>query len=324
MTMQFRDLAAQAAADGAIAADELLSLRQAGWADGRLDPEEAESLFLANERLHDADGEWVRFFVDALSSFVVHTVEPRGHVDQAMADELVARIDHDGRVDSFAELELLVRVIEVATSVPDTLKAYALRQIERAVLNGEGPTRAGMLNPRTINETECDLLRRAIFAAGGDRPAAVSRAEAEMLFRLKDATLHEVNAPEWQTLFVQGVANYLLGFGGNEPLSAERAAELERFMAREAAGVGGFLGRMLTSAPDIRGFGSLLGSEDEADYLQSYNDEAALAEVLSIGEKAWLQGRLDADEELDELEKALIAFLDAETGETFVPRPGRS
>ncbi|PKB13962.1 hypothetical protein B0I00_2590 [Novosphingobium kunmingense] len=324
MTMQFRDLASQAAADGAISAEELMALREAGWADGRMDPEEAESLFLANEQVRDADGDWVRFFVDSLSSFVVHTVEPRGYVDQAMADELIARIDRDGRIDSFAELDLLVRVIEIATSVPDSLKSYTLRQIEQAVLNGEGPTRTGTLDPRSINETECDLLRRAIFAAGGDRPAAVSRAEAEMLFRLKDATLHQANAPEWQTLFVQGVANYLLGFGGNEPLSAERAGELERFMAREAAGVGGFLGRMLTSAPDIKGFGSLLGSGDEGDHLGSFNDEAAVAEVLSVDEKAWLQSCLDADEELDGLEKALIVFLDAETGETFVPRPGRN
>ena len=30
---------------------------------------------------------------------------------------------------------------------------------------------------------------------------------------------------------------------------------------------------------------------------------------------------LEADEELDEMEKALIAFIDEETGETFVPRP---
>jgi hypothetical protein len=180
-----------------------------------------------------------------------------------------------------------------------------------------------MLDPKAINETECDLLRRAIFAAGGDRPAAVSRAEAEMLFRIKDAALYEVNAPQWQTLFVQGVANYLLGFGGNEPLTRERAGELDAFMRAEGAGIGGFLGRMLTSKPDFRGFGSLLGSADEAEYLAAHNDEAAVAAVFSADERAWLHDRLEADEELDDLEKALIAFIDAETGESFVPRPAR-
>jgi hypothetical protein len=33
---------------------------------------------------------------------------------------------------------------------------------------------------------------------------------------------------------------------------------------------------------------------------------------------------LDTDEELDEMEKALIAFIDEETGESFVPRPSLS
>ncbi|MFM5886464.1 MAG: hypothetical protein ACKOQ3_14250 [Novosphingobium sp.] len=323
MTMQFRDLAAQAAADGAIDPAEVLALRQAGWADGKIDPEETESLFLANEQLRAPDPEWAALFVEALSNFVVNTVEPHGYVDQTMADELVSRVDRDGKVDTLAELELLVRVLEMSTRTPASLKAYVLRQVENAVLTGEGPTRAGMLDPKAINETECGLLRRTIFSAGGDRPAAVSKAEAELLFRIKDASLYEVNAPEWQALFVQGVANYLLGFGGNEPLSAERAGELDRFMAAEGAGVGGFLGRMLTSKPDIKGFGSLLGSADEADYLAAHNDEAAVAEVFSADEQAWLHDRLEADEELDELEKALIAFIDAETGANFVPRPGR-
>ena len=179
MSMHFRDLTAQAAADGAISAEEILTLRGAGWADGQMDPEEAESLFLANEALRNPGPDWCDFFVEALSEFVVNTVEPHGYVDQLMGDELVSRIDRDGRIGTMTELELLVRVLEKALSVPDSLKAYALRQLEDIVLSGEGPTRAGVLDPKGINEVECRLLRRVIFAAGGDRPAAASRAEAQ-------------------------------------------------------------------------------------------------------------------------------------------------
>lgn len=318
MTMHFRDLAAAAAADGMIAPDELQDLRRAGWADGRMDPDEAESLFVANDLLTEPDRDWCDFFVEALSNFVVHTVQPAGYVDQEMADELIARIDRDGRVDSLAELELLVRVLEISTSVPASLKTYTLQQIEWAVEHGEGPTRHGELAAGGINPTEVALLRRMIFAAGGDRPAAVSKAEAEMLFRLKDASLYEANCPEWQTLFVQGVANYLLGFGGSEPLSAERASELEAFMSQEGAGIGGFLGRMARA--DVEdAFGSLLGGSDDEPL--DWEGEAEAAARLDPAEADWLRDRLDADEELDELEKALIAFIDEETGESFVPRP---
>ena len=317
MTMQFSDLAAKAAADGRIAPEEIHILRELGWADGRMDPDEAEALFVTNDALVEPGREWCDFFVEALSNFIVHTVEPQGYVDQEMADELTFRIDRDGRVDSLAELELLVRVLEIASTVPATLRAYALQQIEAAVEHGEGPTRCGELAGSGINAVEVALLRRMIFAPGSAAATSVSQAEAEVLFRLKDAALYEPNAPEWQEMFVQGVANYLLGFAGPEPLSSERAAELEAFMQAEGAGIGGFLSRMLNS--DVEdAFGSLLGGA-EADHFD-WEAEAEAGAQLTTAEADWLRDRLDADEELDDYEKALIAFIDAETGESFVPR----
>ncbi len=311
MSIHFREIAVDAARDGAISADEVLVLRQAGWADGRMDPEEAESLFETNDRLIDRSASWCDFFVEALSNFVIHTVEPAGYVDQTMADELVARIDRDGRVGSMVELELLVTVLERASSVPTSLKSYALKQVEEAVLNRDGPTRSGRQDPQGINAAECALLRCIVFGAASERPAAVSRAEAEMLFRIKDAALYEVNAPEWEKLFVQGVANYLLGFGGNEPLPAERLIELEAFMTTEGSGIGGFLHRMMTADVE-NGFGSLLTLSPGAEEA----DDDGCAEI-DAEESTWLHDHLDADEELDPMEKALIAFIAEETGEVF-------
>lgn len=315
MSMQFRDIAAHAAADGVIGAEEILALRQAGWANGRIEPEEAESLFMANEHLTAPSREWGQFFVEALSTFVVHTVEPRGYIDQAMADELIDRIDRDGRVESLAELELLVKVLEIAQSAPANLKAYALKQIEAAVLHGDGPTRDGALDAKGINDSECTLLRRMIFAAGGDRPAAVSKAEAELLFRIKDATLYETNAPEFGRLFVQGAANYLLGFETPEPLSIERARELEAFMNSAGSGIGGFLKRMMQSDVDASAgtaFGSLLDISPAADGAEEQ------APALSQTEELWLLDLIDADEEIDDMEKALLAFIAEETGSEMI------
>lgn len=321
MSMEFGNLAAGIAADGVISDGEILELRRLGWADGKMDPEEAEALFTANDACAMPTTQWCDFFVEALRSFIVDTVEPRGYVDDEMADELIARVDADGRLGTMAELELLVRVCETAINVPERLKAYTLKQIEDAVLHGDGPTRHGALDPGGINATECALLRRVIFAAAGDRAAAVSKREAEMLFRVKDQTLFETNAADWQSLFVQGVANFLLGFGGHEPLSHKRAAELETFMSSEGAGIGGFIGRMLTTKPDFGSFGSLLKiGGDEAEYLGDFDDEAQQAVKLAPAEHTWLQDMLEADEDLDDMERALIAFIDAETGETFVPR----
>lgn len=321
MSLEFGNLTTQIAGDGQISAEEILELRRLGWADGKMSPDEAESLFLANDTCEEPTAEWCDFFVDALTSFVVYAVEPRGYVDQEMAEELIGRVDRDGRVGTMAELELLVRVIEAAISVPPVLRDYVLKHVEEAVTLGDGPTRHGQLSAEGINAGEVAILKRVIFGTGSERPAGVSQHEAEALFRIKDTTLYEPNAPEWQDLFVKGVAHYLLGFGGHEALSQARAAELEKFMGAEGAGIGGFLGRVAQA--DVEdGFGSLLKVAGESDdVLAAWDDDSDAAAQLDSAEQSWLQDMLDADEELDEMEKALIAFIDEETGESFVPRP---
>lgn len=320
MSMEFGDLAAQIAGEVRITPLEIADLRRLGWADGEMTPDEAEFLFVANETGGDAGPEWCDFFVEALTSYVVHTVLPRGYVDAEMAEELIARIDRDGRVGTMAELELLVRVIEVASSVPEVLRTYALQQFEEAVAMGDGPTRHGELDRCGINQTEVKLLRRLIFGTGSERPGGVGKAEAELLFRIKDATLYEVNCLEWQDLFVKGVAQFLLGFAGEETPSPQRMRELESFMAREGAGLGSFLSRMARSEGET-GFASLLELGGGAEALDDWDDRAEMAALLTGSEQGWLKDMLEADEDLDDLERALIAFIDAETGETFVPRP---
>jgi hypothetical protein len=316
MSMHFRDLAERAMADGTISADEILGLRREGWSNGEMELSEAESLFAANNHLTEVSAEWTDFFVEALTEFVVNGGDPCGYVDESKADWLAAHIDRDGRLESMAELELVVRIMEKAVSVPPEMRSYALDQIEQAVLGGSGATRKGSgLLPGCINSAECALLRRMIFAAAGDRPAAVSKAEAEMLFRIKDASLDGDNAAEWETLFVQGVANFLMGFGGNEPLSHDRAVELETFMNSAGAGIGGFLGNMARA--DVgSGFGSLLSLGGPSSDIDAEVEEAA---QITTEESSWLHTQLEADDQLDPLEKALLVFIAEETGEEFTP-----
>jgi hypothetical protein len=308
MTAYFRDLARQSAADGSISPEEILILRRAGWSDGKIDADEAEAIFEVNDRIREHPSEWTEFFVEALGEFVVHGTDPVGYVDDAKADWLMSHIDREGTVESVAELELLVKLFERATSVPERLRTYAIAQIEQAVLSGEGATRHGTPENGGITDAEALLLRRLIFAPASDRPAGVSRAEAELLFRLKDATLGMANGKEWKRLFVQGVANYLMAYTSYEPLSRERAAELEEFISRPGEGVGRFFARMAHF--DLQsGFTAVFGRRSVHGAGQT-----PAAQGRS-GEDPWLQGRIDADHEVDEYEQALMDFL-AEDGRT--------
>ena len=58
MSMEFGDLTVQFAGDGRITANEISELRRLGWADGRMSPDEAESLFVTNETLDQTGPEW--------------------------------------------------------------------------------------------------------------------------------------------------------------------------------------------------------------------------------------------------------------------------
>ncbi len=317
MSMHFRDFAAKAAADGTITTEEILALRQSGWADGAISPDEAEALFTANDAVEAPCNEWSDFFVEAGSVFIVEKLEPKGYVTQEQADWLVSKIDHNGRLDSLTELELLVRVFEKATSVPNSLREYALRQVERAVLTGEGPTRCGgALEKGNVTEAEAKIMRRIVFSTASERPAAVSRNEADMLYRIKDATLEADNAAEWKRLFVQGVGNYLAGFVQHTEISRERMAELNAFMNDSTVSIGGFFKRVGRSA--VRGnFFDAIG--DVIRKTPQGPDFAALADAerpVDSTEQMWLEDKLDGNGKVDAYDAALLEFLDEESGFT--------
>jgi len=315
MTYQFRALAEQAQADGQITAAEILNLRRDGWADGRIEAAEAEAIFVLNDHLAERTNEWADFFVEALGEFILAGGNPRGFVSEEQADWLISRLDRSGQIETMAELELLGRLFDKAERLPERLKAYAIAEIEQIVLTGNGATRdGGAVDAARITSAECRLLRRFLFSFAGDTAGGVSRAEAEMLFRLKDATLGADNAPEWAGLFVQGVANHLMAHNRFAPLSEDRARQLDSFMNDATPRMGAFFGRMGKSdlggnfadaAGRVLGFGRKGAGRDIAG-------EVAEDRKVTESEDAWLQAQVDGNHQLDELDRALLRFIAAE------------
>lgn len=313
MTAHFADFTRQAAADGAISDEEVLALRQAGWADGHILREEAEAIFALQHALTAPTETWSDFFVEALRTYVLHGSEPRGHASEEEAEWLIRMVEADGKVCSLTEFELLVQVIEKGSNVPDRLKFYVLDVLEVAVLHGTGPTRCGgELSDRYVTEAEASILRRVVFGTASDRPGAVSKREAEMLFRLKDATLEDANHPEFQRIFVQGVGNYLLGFASESVhLDHARMLELESFIADTKPDIGRFMGQMAKSAPNA--FGIVFGKKQPA--APTREEKVAAAAELTPYEQDWLDAQMNANGQIDSYDWALLEFLAEETGE---------
>jgi len=308
MTTHFSELAKAAAADGTVDSQEVLALRRQGWGDGIIVRGEAEAIFALNDAIDERTEEWCDFFVEAIGEFVLNGTEPKRQCDDAEARWLISQVDRDGAVDSFVELETVVRIIERAENVPTLLKDYVLVQVENEVLSGTGPTRCGgELSDTHISTAECKILRRVIFSSGGYGPAAVSRFDAEMLFRLKDATLTAANAPEWDDLFLDGVSNYLKGFAlKNAQLDHARAKELEAFIADNKANVGRFMGRMAKEMPLVANhFGKVFGKKQDRGL--SFEEQAKAGEVITDYEQQWLDSMIENDGEIDDLERRLLA-----------------
>lgn len=277
--MNFHRADSSEPAGGGLSSADLNELRRETWQGGQVGRVEADTLLLANDDLRGSSPEWSEFFVDALYEHVVNGTAPRGRVDAAGARWLWSRIGDNGTVAGREELELITRILQQADEVADLLRENAMGVIEKAVVEGVGPTRAGKvigreIPPGCISDEEALYLRRMVFRTDSDRPRAVGRIEAEALFRIKEATRDGENAKDWPSVFVQGVGTYLSQFGGAEPLTGEQEMELASFLTGEGAGLCGFLQKM-----------------------------------VAIQAEGGVRAHLDGATDLDPLERALLEFL---------------
>ncbi|MBZ9987060.1 hypothetical protein LB572_08110 [Mesorhizobium sp. BH1-1-5] len=297
-----------------ITAEDVTMLRREVFADGVVSRGEAEALFALDQTARDKCGEWTPFFVEAVTDYIVHQEKPEGYISEQNADWLVRTISRDGMVDSQTELELLVHVLEEAKSSPGQLSAYALEQVAHAVMDGKGPLmHGGSLVPGHVAKSEVDLLRRILYAYGGDGNIAISKAEAEVLFRINDRTAAADNDPSWNDLFVKAIANYIMCSTGYEPPTREVALRHETFLDEACPTLGGFFSRMVSG-----GFAAIREAyhspgDIEAEWEARNRANEALArraETIDASEAEWLAERVGGGQRpLRDNERALLTLI---------------
>lgn len=296
---------------------DVARLRRSFYKDGIITAEEAEALFEINEVCSVQDASWSDFFVEAVGDYVVNQAIPEGYLTTENADWLTKRIDHDGTVDTKTELELLVSVLERARWSPVRLVRFALAQVRHAVLEDSGPLRTGTgLQKGVIAEAEVELLRRILYAFGGDGNIAITRDEAEILFEINDATAGVAPNPAWMDLFTKAIANVLMASSGYAVPSRERALQAEAWLdSRGELGPGAMFKKMLSGS--LSGVLSAYREQSEEERalarLERQRTEIVTNEVITEEEAAWLADRIGRDGALSENEKALIDFLQSES-----------
>jgi hypothetical protein len=315
MSFSFSDFSSTLKAGDALSAEDVLAIRRAVWPDGAVARAEAEAIVELHRLAREPGVEWSDFFIEAITDHVLNATEPRSYVDDDTAAWLTSQIGKGGGAIGPVELELVVKILENALNAPASLKAWALAEVESCVLNGKGATRRdGDVRPGMVDEAEVKLMRRIVFAGGGDGALVVSQDEAEMLWRIKDATLGAANGPGWKTLFVQAVGNHLMAFSSYLPLERPEAARLETFMNDRSSSVLGFLARMCAE-PDFEG--AIQVFEQPGETAAEHEAAVAAAEAVTPIEKTWLDFNVARDGKRDECEEALLRFLEQESGQTL-------
>jgi hypothetical protein len=299
---------------GFISADDVRFLRAELFRDGVVSRAEAEQLFRLHAENADQCEEWHAFFVEAIVDHAVCQEKPSGYISEESAAWLIRMLSRGAVVGSAVEMELLVCALEQAKSSPAGLSAFALGQVALSAIDGKGPVAAARSTAcGAIEKHEVDLLRRTLYAFGGDGNIAITRAEAEILFRINDGTCEEMNHPAWNELFVKAIANFVLASSGYEVPSRAEALRHDAFFDDADVDLGGFFARMVSG-----GVAGMLNAYEapndvlEADFAELNRDKAVKAQRASAvrGDEArWLADRIMNDRLIHDNERALLGFI---------------
>lgn len=307
----FADIAAR----GRITDEDVLALRRAIYGAPAISREMVDGLFDLDHMAGDKAPAWQALYVEAITDYLVAQEPPEGYIDEAKADWLMARILHDGHVETATELELLVTVLDKARASPERLVRFALEAVKDTVIAGSGPARTGSTpGPAVVEGPDVALLRRILYAFGGDGHVGITRNEAEVLFEINDATSGAANDPEWTDLFVKAIASNVLYVSGYRPPNLQEALRREAWLA-ERGSVTDFFRRMAGGVAGVLAGYGVPEPVTEDDALHGHEPDFASAERVDDDEAVWLARRLAHDGELDVNERILLASLTEMTGD---------
>ncbi|WP_421694624.1 hypothetical protein [Aestuariivirga sp.] len=299
MTNALSDIENQIIRRGRIEAQDVLAIRRIIYPDGFISIEEANWLFNLNDQIENYDPAWRDIFIEALTDFMVNQLAPQGYVSPENVSWLLTKITRDGQVRSDTELDLLVNILDKAISTPEHLAVFTLREVQAKVLRSN-----------RISAREVHLLRRVLYAAGGQQSIAITRGEAEVIYAIHDARHGAEDDPAWTDLFVKALLNHLMFASGFEPPSREEALQREKWLEDTTPDPARFMRSMAMGLRDIIANYRAPGFQEE--YLRRREAIQIAAETVTDEEAHWLAQRILRDGSLSAAERMLIEALRAE------------
>lgn len=302
-------------ARGAISSADLARFQRIFYEDGVVSSDEADILFSLNGSCRSVPAGWHDFFVEAVTDYLVFQAHPQGYLTSDNAHWLFDRFERFALANTKAAIDLTVSVLEKARWAPVTLSVYALEIVKSAVLTGAGPLRANGDAPAgSITVGEVDLLRRILYAFGGEGHVAVTRAEADVLFAIDDAVEASAPNPAWTDLFVKALANVMMATSGYAVPSREEAlrqeASLDLIEQKTSIAAAFLLSMVRTNLDAVRdAYHDQTAEERALARLEHQRIEIITNETIAEADADWVAARLGRDGRLSPSESALISYL---------------
>ena len=172
------------------------------------------------------------------------------------------------------------------------------------------------LGAGVVTEGDVDMLRRILYAYGGDGSIGVTQPEAEVLFDINDATADAENHPSWRDLFVKAIANCVMSASGYAAPAREIALARDAWLDRRGdlalesivSGMGSGLKNFLT------GYRKQTEEERAIARLTQQKVEIVTNEGLCVAEATRLAERIGRDGRVTPNEQALLVFLKKDAG----------
>jgi hypothetical protein len=313
-TVTLADIATRIAPSGRLGPDDIANIRRLIYTDGAVSRADAEALYaIERARRHHAP-EWSTLFVEALTDHLLEHVAPAGYLDDANAAWLLAQIKARKQPAMDTDVALIGALVERAREVPATFSAFALSTVKDAVIYGDGPDATGREHGHgRVTEADVALLQRILWGAGQEGQLAISRAEAEALFAIADATAGSESTPAFDDLFARAIGNHLLAATGRAV--PDRATALRHQAgAQYRADLVGALGRLLYGM-SLREFNAPIRTLKED--VEAHHGEANAAREIASAEAGvvmreeadWLLERINRNGVTTRAELALVRFV---------------
>ena len=184
-----------------LTAEDILLLRKHMFPNGVTSVEDAQQLLALHRAEQEKCAEWNNWFVETLAAFAVVHCHLQHAATGPDAGWLIDILSPSGKIETPAELELVLHVMEMADRVPDALPAFALDQLCVALETGTGAYASIRGNKRLgIAAEDIEFIFRILRGSLFGGRMLLSKREVAVFDRIGALVHDRVNHPAWKSL----------------------------------------------------------------------------------------------------------------------------